>query len=68
MIIINDNRPYAIYYRTNRHARWRYSVYAGRYETPEEAVKQLIERLNGMRAEYEVQTLSGEIIKTGFVN
>ena len=41
MIVIQDNRPYSIHYRTSRRTRWQYAEYAGRYASPEDAVEEL---------------------------
>lgn len=39
MIDITDNKPFALYVRTNRHIQWRYSEYGGRYETLKKAIE-----------------------------
>jgi hypothetical protein len=58
MIVIQDNRPYSIHYRTSRRTRWQYAEYAGRYASPEGAVEELRRRLDGQPAEYLVTCIA----------
>ena len=52
MIVIQNERPYSIHYRTSRRTRWRYAEYAGRYASPGDAIEELRRRLDGQPAEY----------------
>jgi hypothetical protein len=52
MIVIQNDRPYSIHYRTSGRTRWQYAEYAGRYASPEDAVEELRRRLDGQPAEY----------------
>jgi hypothetical protein len=68
MIIIETDRIYCIYVRTNRRTKWQYAEYGGRWETVEKAIEKMIERMGDASYEYRITTIDGEIIKTGFMN
>lgn len=55
MIIVQDERRFAAYFRTNRRTQWRHSTYAGRWETVDRAVAEVKDRLAGQRGEYLIE-------------
>lgn len=68
MIVVETDRVYAIYTRTNRRVRWQYADYQGRQETPEKAVEVATERITEP-FEYWIEDITtGEMVTTGFVN
>lgn len=68
MIIENTNRIYVIYIRTNRRVKWQYSEYKGRYESPEQALEIVKERMGDVPYEYRIECLADDSVVTGFVN
>ena len=66
MIILETDRIYCIYVRTNRHIRWKYAQYGGRYETPEKCIEEAKKHCT-TGTEYLIETLDGEKIATGFL-
>lgn len=56
MIDITDNKPWAIYVRTNRHVHWKYAKYGGRYETPKKALEVAKEHMHEP-FEYQIEKL-----------
>jgi hypothetical protein len=68
MIIIETDRIYSVYARTNRRVKWQYAEYGGRYETVEKAINVAKEHYGSQRAEYIIQTFDGEIVAQGFTN
>lgn len=66
MIIIETNRIYSIYTRTNKRIQWRYADYQGRWETPEKAIEIATQRVNG-DFEYIIEDMEGNLIKTGYI-
>ena len=68
MIIINDNKIYVLYVRTNRRVKWRYSEYGGRYESVEKALQSAKEHFNGQWFEYQIENMETDEIITGQMN
>ena len=58
MIVIQNERPYSIHYRTSRRTRRRYAEYAGRYASPGDAIEELRRSLDGQPAEYLITCLA----------
>lgn len=68
MIIVQTDRTFSAYYRTNRRVRWNYSEYAGCWETLERAIEEIESTVDGQRAEYMIENMiTGETHK-GFIN
>lgn len=67
MTIIQTDRIYSIYARTNRKVQWRYSEYCGRWESINRAIEEVKARYTE-KVEYRIEGFGGEVIKTGFIN
>lgn len=67
MIIIQTDRIYSIYARTNRKVQWRYAEYCGRWESIDRAIEEVKSRYTE-KVEYRIEDFDGEVIKTGFIN
>ena len=66
MIMIETDRIYTIYIRTNRNTPWKYATFCGRYRTPGEAVLQATRRVREP-FEYMIGSLEDESFRlTGF--
>lgn len=59
MIVINDDKRYCLYYRTNKRVRWRYAEYGGRYLTVEDAIASARNHANGKRAQILIEDMDG---------
>ena len=68
MIIIETDRIYCVYVRTNRRTKWQYAEYGGRYETIEKAIEVAKNHMGATPFEYQIQTLDGEVVATDLVN
>lgn len=71
MIVIETDRIYAIYCRTNRRVKWQYAEYGGRYRTPEEAIEAAKMHYGDRAFEYMIENPFSdefEVLTTGFVN
>lgn len=55
MIIVQDERRYALYCRTNRHVKWQFAQYAGRFCTIEEGIENIKQHLPGQSFQYLAQ-------------
>ena len=65
MIVVETDRIYAIYVRTNSHCQWKYSTYGGRWETPERALEIAKSHMNEP-FEYLIENIeTGETVKKG---
>lgn len=63
MIVVETDRIYVIYVRTNSRVKWKYSTYGGRYKTIEEAVKAAKEHFPDTSFQYLIENLdTGEEI------
>jgi len=65
MIIVQNERRFAVYYRTNRRTQWRYATYAGRWESLERAIAEAKDRLAKQVGEYRIEDASTDNIHTG---
>ena len=68
MIIVETNRIYALYVRTNRRVKWQYAEYGGRYETIEQAIDADKKHFRETPFEYSIENIDTDEITTGFVN
>lgn len=69
MIIVETDRIYCIYVRTNRRTKWQYAEYGGRYETVEKAIEKMIEHMGDTPYEYRIENMNDdEVVATGFMN
>ena len=68
MIIVETNRIYALYVRTNRRVKWQYAEYGGRYETEEQAIDAAKKHFGDTPFEYSIENIDTDEITTGFVN
>ena len=68
MIIIETDKIYCLYVRTNRRVKWRYAEYGGRYETVEKAIDAVKERFKNERVEYLIESLDDDSSVQGFIN
>lgn len=66
MIIVETDRIYCIYTRTNRHIRWKYAQYGGRYESPEKCIEEAKKHC-ASGTEYLIETMDGERVAVGFI-
>ena len=66
MIVIETNRIYAVYVRTNHHVQWRYAKYCGRWETVEKAIEVARER-TAAPFQYIVEEMGAGIVAKGDV-
>ena len=67
MTIIETDRVYSIYARTNRKVQWRYAEYCGRWESVERAIEEVKSRYSE-KVEYRIEELGGCVVKTGFID
>ncbi len=67
-MMIETNRTFKAYARTNRKVRWQYSEYCGRWESKERAIAEVMERYEGERAEYRIENMETDEVETGFLN
>lgn len=68
MIIVETDRIYCVYVRTNRRIKWQYAEYGGRYETIDKAFEKMKEHMGAISYEYRITKLDGEVVATGFMN
>lgn len=68
MIVVETDKIYCIYVRTNRRVRWKYAEYGGRYETQEKAIEKAKEHYGDIPFEYLITNLENDEEITGFVN
>ena len=68
MIVIEDNRIYAMYVRTNRRIKWTFAEYGGRYETIEQAINSAKKHFGNTPFEYSIENMETDEITTGFIN
>lgn len=57
MIVIETNRVFAVYVRTNRRVRWQFAEYCGRWESLERAISEAKARTHGT-FEYRIEDMS----------
>lgn len=70
MIILEDDRNYVSYYRTNRRCKWKYAEYAGRWETIEKAIQKIKDKVGDTPVEYRIEDMfdDDKIVAIGFIN
>ena len=68
MIIVETDKVWVLYVRTNRCVRWQYAEYNGRYRTAEEAIKAAKKHYRDTPFEYRIKNRATNETITGFVN
>lgn len=62
----NDNRNFIIYTRTNRRVQWSYSVYMGRWSSPEEAIENA-KKIGRGPFEYRIEEMGTNKVISGHI-
>lgn len=68
MIVIETDKIYKLYARTNRRVKWKYAEYGGCYRTVEEAIESAKKHYGSKPFEYQIINLDDDSTITGFVN
>ena len=68
MIIVETDRIYVLYTRTNRRVRWCYAECGGRYRSIEEAIESAKKHYGDTPFEYSIENMATDEETTGFVN
>ena len=63
MIIIKNVKKYSVYCRTNKKIKWRYSTFAGCYDSIEEAIEEIKKHFPNQYVQYNAEDMdTGEEI------
>lgn len=68
MIVVETDKIYKLYARTNRRVKWKYAEYGGCYRTVEEAIESAKKHYSDIPFEYQIINLDDDSTITGFVN
>lgn len=63
-----DNRIYHLKVRTNRHVKWQYAEYGGRYESMEKAIASAKNHMGDKGFEYKIWNMVTDEEVIGFIN